>query len=138
MPSVTPGDKRRARRRGKAMLKFTQDHEWLQVVDGIATVGITTHAVEQLGDLVYVELPKVGATLGKGDAAATVESVKAASEVYAPLAGEILEVNEAIAEDPAMVNGDPEGKAWFFRLKLADPGAADGLLDQDAYRKLVG
>jgi glycine cleavage system H protein len=120
------------------MLKFTEDHEWLQVVDGIATVGITTHAVEQLGDLVYVELPKVGATLGKGAAAATVESVKAASEVYAPLAGEVLEVNEAIAEDPAMVNADPEGKAWFFRLKLADPRAAEGLLDQDAYRKLVG
>jgi glycine cleavage system H protein len=111
------------------MLKFTEDHEWLQVVDGVATVGITTYAVEQLGDLVYVELPKVGAT---------VESVKAASEVYCPLAGEILEVNEAIANEPGLINADPEGKAWFFRLKLSDPRAADDLLDQDAYRTLVG
>jgi glycine cleavage system H protein len=120
------------------MLKFTEDHEWLLIQDGVATVGITTHAVEQLGDLVFIELPKVGASLGKGEGAATVESVKAASEVYCPLAGEILEVNAAIADDPAMVNADPEGKAWFFRLKLADPRSADGLLDQDAYRKLVG
>lgn len=119
------------------MLKFTEDHEWLEVKDGVATVGITSHAAEQLGDLVFVDLPKVGASLGKGDAAATVESVKAASDVYCPLAGEIIEVNDAITGDPSLVNSDPEGKGWFFRLKLADASAAASLLDRDAYEKLI-
>lgn len=119
------------------MLKFTEDHEWLEVKDGVATVGITSHAAEQLGDLVFVDLPKVGAKLGKGDAAATVESVKAASDVYCPLAGEIIEVNDAITGDPALVNSDPEGKGWFFRLKLADASAAASLMDRAAYEKLI-
>ena len=119
------------------MLKFTEDHEWLQIADGVATVGITSHAAEQLGDLVFVELPKVGASLGKGEAAATVESVKAASEVYCPLQGEIVEVNDAIASDPSLVNSDPEGKGWFFRLKLADASSVSSLLDKDAYQKLI-
>lgn len=119
------------------MLKYTAEHEWLKLEDGVATVGITTHAAEQLGDLVFVELPEVGATFSKGDDAATVESVKAASEVYCPLDGEITEVNQAIVDDPSLVNSDPEGKAWFFKLKLANAGDADGLLDEAAYKELI-
>lgn len=120
------------------MLKFTEDHEWLNVVDGIATVGITTHAVEQLGDLVFVDLPEAGATLARNDAAATVESVKAASDVYCPLDGEVVEVNEAIRNDPSIVNSDPQGNGWFFRLKLARPAEAAALMDEAAYLALVG
>lgn len=120
------------------MLKFTEDHEWLKIEDGVATVGITEHAVEQLGDLVFVELPEAGATFSKGADAATVESVKAASEVFAPLDGEITEVNTAVADDPSLVNSDPMGKGWFFKLKLADPSAAEALMDEDAYRQMVG
>ncbi|MGI9403994.1 MAG: glycine cleavage system protein GcvH, partial [Hyphomicrobium sp.] len=95
------------------MLKFTEDHEWLKFEGDVVTVGITDHASEQLGDLVFVELPQVGAKLDKGDGAAVVESVKAASDVYAPLAGEIVEVNQAIIDDPSIVNGDPLGAGWF-------------------------
>lgn len=120
------------------MLKFTEDHEWLRIENGVATVGITEHATEQLGDLVFVELPDVGAEFGEGDTAATLESVKAASDVYAPLAGEISEVNEAIVDDPAIVNNDPTGEGWFFKLKLADASAAEALMDEDAYKAMVG
>lgn len=120
------------------MLKFTEDHEWLDIADGVATVGITAHAVEQLGDLVFVELPEVGANLAKGDPAATVESVKAASDVYCPLDGEIVEVNEAIANDPSIVNAEAQAGGWFFKLKLARVEDADGLMDADAYQALVG
>lgn len=120
------------------MLKFTEDHEWLAIADGIATVGITSHAVGQLGDLVFVDLPEVGARLGKNDAAATVESVKAASDVYCPLDGEIVEVNEAIVNDPSIVNSDALGAGWFFKLKLANAADADGLMDAAAYQALVG
>lgn len=119
------------------MLKYTAEHEWLKVEGGIATVGITTHAAEQLGDLVFVELPEVGSTFTKGGDAATVESVKAASDVYCPLDGEITEINQAIVDDPSLVNSDPEGKAWFFKLKLAIPADADGLLDEAAYKELI-
>ena len=119
------------------MLRFTEDHEWLRIEDGIATVGITAHATEQLGDLVFVELPEIGAALETGAEAATVESVKAASEVYAPLDGEVTEVNEAIAEDPAIVNADPMGGGWFFRIRLADPAAAEALMDEAAYAELT-
>lgn len=119
------------------MLKFTEEHEWLKVENGVATVGITAHASEQLGDLVYVELPEVGAVFKKGDAAATVESVKAASEVYCPLDGEIVDINQSIADDPSMVGSDPMGAAWFFKLKLANAADADGLLDQAAYDALI-
>lgn len=119
------------------MLKFTEEHEWLNIEGGIATVGITTYAVEQLGDLVFVELPDVGASFSKGDDAATVESVKAASEVYCPLDGEITEVNEAITADPSLVNSDPQGAGWFFKLKLKNPADADGLLDEAAYKELT-
>lgn len=120
------------------MLKYTEDHEWLNVADGIATVGITNHAVEQLGDLVFVDLPAVGAELVKGDAAATVESVKAASDVYCPLDGEVVEVNEAIVNDPSIVNSDAQGAGWFFKLKLARAADADALMDEAAYLALVG
>ncbi len=120
------------------MMKVTDDHEWLKIENGVATVGITAHATEQLGDLVFVELPEAGAEFEMGETAATLESVKAATDVYAPLAGEIVESNEAIVDDPAIVNADPMGEGWFFKLKLADPSAADALMDEDAYKALVG
>jgi glycine cleavage system H protein len=120
------------------MLKFTDDHEWLKIEGGVATVGITAHATEQLGDLVFVELPEEGAAFEQGDTAATLESVKAATDIFAPLAGEIVEANEAIVDDPAIVNADPMGEGWFFKIKLADPPAADALMDEDAYKALVG
>ena len=119
------------------MLKFTDEHEWLKIEGDVATVGITAHAAEQLGDLVFVELPEVGATFEKGDDAATVESVKAASDVYCPLDGEIVEVNEAITADPSLVNSDPQGAGWFFKLKLADPSAFNALLEEAAYKELI-
>ncbi|EHS51928.1 MULTISPECIES: glycine cleavage system protein GcvH [unclassified Rhizobium] len=119
------------------MLKFTAEHEWLKIEDGIATVGITTHAAGQLGDLVFVELPEEGATFDKDAVAATVESVKAASDVYCPLAGEITAFNQAIVDDPSLVNSDAEGAAWFFKLKLANPADADALLDEAAYKELI-
>lgn len=120
------------------MLKFTKDHEWLRIDGDRATVGITPHASVQLGDLVFVELPAVGANFSKGDDAAVVESVKAASEIYAPLDGEILEVNQAIVDDPSIVNSDPAEAGWFFKMKLADPSAAAELMDEDAYNAMVG
>ena len=120
------------------MIKYTEDHEWLNIVDGVATVGITKHAVEQLGDLVFVELPALGARFAKGATAATVESVKAASDVYCPLDGEIVAVNEAIVGDPSMVSADAQGAAWFFKLKLAQAKDAEGLMDEAAYLALVG
>ena len=120
------------------MLKFTDDHEWLRIEGGVATVGITAHATEQLGDLVFVELPEAGAAFEAGDTAATLESVKAASDIYAPLAGEVIEVNQAIIDDPSIVNSDPMGQGWFFKLKLADPSVAEALMDEDAYKTMVG
>ena len=119
------------------MLKYTGEHEWLKLDGDVATVGITEHASTLLGDLVFVELPDVGTKLTKGDGAAVVESVKAASDVYAPLAGEVVEVNQAITKDPSLVNSDPLGAGWFFKLKLADVKAMDGLLDEVAYKALV-
>ena len=119
------------------MLKYTADHEWLKIEGTIATVGITEYAATQLGDLVFVQLPDVGATLSKGGGAAVVESVKAASDVFAPLDGEVVEVNQAIVDDPSLVNSDPIGKGWFFKLKLADTAAFDGLMDETAYKKLI-
>ena len=116
---------------------FTSDHEWIRVEGNVATVGITNHAQEQLGDLVFVELPEVGRTVAKGDAAVVVESVKAASDVYSPVSGEVTEGNQAVIDDPALVNGDPEGEGWFFKLKLSDPGELEGLMDEGAYRDWV-
>ena len=120
------------------MLRYTEDHEWLKVESGVATVGITEHAATLLGDLVFVKLPDLGTKLAKGDGAAVVESVKAASDVFAPLDGEVVEVNDAIVADPSIVNSDPLNIGWFFRLKLANQNALDGLMDETAYRKLVG
>jgi glycine cleavage system H protein len=119
------------------VLKYTEEHEWLRLDGDVATVGITAHAAELLGDVVFVQLPEVGAKFAKGDDAAVVESVKAASDIFAPLAGEVVEINNAIVEDPALVNADPQGAAWFFKLRLDDIKATDGLLDQAAYDKLV-
>lgn len=119
------------------MLKFTKDHEWLKVEDGTATIGITAHAAEQLGDLVFVELPEVGKEIDKGGNAAVVESVKAASDVYAPVSGTVLEVNQEIVDDPSIVNTDPQGAGWFFKVTMASAGDADALLDEDAYKKLI-
>jgi glycine cleavage system H protein len=119
------------------LLKFTKEHEWLRLEGDVATVGITEHATSLLGDVVFVELPEVGATFTKGDDAAVVESVKAASEVYAPLAGEVVETNQAIIKDPALVNADPQGTGWFFKLRLNDVKAMDGLMDEAAYKRLI-
>jgi glycine cleavage system H protein len=120
------------------LLKYTEEHEWLKLDGDVAIIGITQHATEQLGDIVFVQLPDVGTKLAKGDGAAVVESVKAASDVFAPLAGEVVEVNQAIVEDPAIINADPQGAGWFFKLRLEDPKAMDGLLDEAAYKKLTG
>jgi glycine cleavage system H protein len=119
------------------MLKFTSDHEWLLIENGQATVGITNYAQEQLGDLVFVELPKPGARVQTGGAAAVVESVKAASEVYAPIDGEVIEVNPAVTADPTLINSDPAGKGWLFKLKITDPSQVDRLMDEAAYQSLI-
>ena len=120
------------------MLKFTEDHEWLKLDGDIVTVGITEYATEQLGDLVFVELPEVGAILSKGDDAAVVESVKTASDVLAPLDGKVVELNQAIVDNPSVVNSDPHGAGWFFKLKPANIKDLDVLLDEAAYKALIG
>lgn len=120
------------------LLKFTKDHEWLRIDGDVATVGITTYAAEQLGDLVFVQLPDVGTMLDKGQEVAVVESVKAASDVYAPLSGEVVETNQAIVDDPSIVNASPESDGWFYKLKLADAKSFDGLMDEAAYKELIG
>ena len=117
--------------------KYTEDHEWILVEGDIASVGISDHAQEQLGDVVYIDLPEKGAELAQGAEAATVESVKAASEIYAPVGGEVVEVNAALNDDPAIVNSDPYGAGWFFKLKLADAGELDKLMDESAYKEYV-
>jgi glycine cleavage system H protein len=119
------------------MIRFTKDHEWVRLDGDIATIGITAHAQEALGDLVFVELPEPGRNVTPGEGIAVVESVKAASDVYAPLAGHITEVNAALADDPALVNRDPAGEGWFFKMTLSDPAEFDTLLDQQAYDTLV-
>lgn len=113
---------------------YTSDHEWLAIDGDVATVGITDYAQQQLGDVVFVELPKVGRSLKKAEAAAVVESVKAASDVYAPVTGEVLEANEALAAEPAQVNSDAQGAAWFFKIKIADKSELGGLMDEAAYK----
>ena len=118
-------------------LRFTQDHEWIRQDGDTAVIGITDYAQQQLGDIVYVELPAVGTTVEAGKEAAIVESAKAASEVYAPVSGEIVAVNEAIAGDPAKVNADPMGEGWFLAVRLADPKALDGMMDEAAYAAFV-
>ena len=120
-----------------SLLRFTKDHEWIRLDGDIAVVGITDFAQSQLGDVVYVELPEIGRQVEQGKEAAVVESVKAASEVYAPVSGEVVEVNETLTADPAKVNADAMGEGWFLKLRLADPKQLDGLLDEDAYKKFV-
>jgi glycine cleavage system H protein len=119
-------------------LYFTKDHEWIRVEGDTATVGISNHAQEQLGDIVFAEVPEAGKQLSKGQEAAVVESVKAASDVYAPVSGDVTEGNQAVADDPALVNSDPEGAGWFFKLELSDPSELDGLMDEAAYREFLG
>jgi glycine cleavage system H protein len=118
-------------------LRYTRDHEWVRVDGDLAVVGITDYAQSQLGDVVYVELPEIGRRVEQGKEAAVVESVKAASEVYAPVSGEVVEVNEALATDPARVNADPIGEGWFIKLRLDDPKQLDALMDEEAYKRFV-
>jgi glycine cleavage system H protein len=119
------------------MLRFTKDHEWLRMEGDVATVGITPFAQEKLGDLVFVELPSLGATFQKGAVAATVESVKAAADVYAPVAGEVTAVNDKLADQPGLVNAEPTGDGWLFKMKLGDAAEVDALLDEKAYDALT-
>jgi glycine cleavage system H protein len=114
-------------------IKYTPDHEWLKVEGGVATVGITHHAQDALGDVVFVDLPEVGKSFAAKDIAGVVESVKAAADVYMPVAGEITEVNEALRADPALANTDPMGAGWFFKVKLSNPAELDGLMDETSY-----
>ncbi len=120
-----------------AMLKFTEDHEWLRLDGNVATVGITNFAQDKLGDLVFVELPGIGAKLQKGAAAAVVESVKAASDVYAPVSGEVIEVNTKVSDEPALVNSAPTGDGWLFKMRIADAAELDALLDEQAYNAMI-
>ena len=114
-------------------LKYTEEHEWLLIDGDVGTVGISNFAQEQLGDVVFVDLPEVGKTLAKGDEACVMESVKAASEVYAPVSGEIVEVNSALTDQPDLVNTDSTGKGWFIKIKLSDPSELEGLMDEAGY-----
>ncbi|BBK45430.1 glycine cleavage system H protein [Allostella vacuolata] len=118
-------------------IKFTEDHEWIRVEGDVGTVGITDFAQNQLGDVVFVELPAVGRRVTKGGDAAVVESVKAASEVYAPVTGEVIEINQAIVDEPAKVNAEPMAGAWFFKVRLANPSELDGMMDEAGYAAFV-
>lgn len=117
-----------------AETRYTREHEWIRVEGDVGTVGISEHAQEQLGDVVFVELPEIGRRVGKGEAMAVVESVKAASDIYAPAAGEVVGVNDALVDDPAMVNSSAEADGWFCKLKLDDASEPDALMDADAYK----
>jgi len=117
--------------------RYTKDHEWVKLDGEIVTVGITDYAQQQLGELVFIELPELERDVTAGEACAVVESVKAASDIYSPLAGRIAEINETIVEDPEIVNSDAEGEGWFFRLEIDDPASFEELLDQDAYDEFV-
>ncbi|MBC6443301.1 MAG: glycine cleavage system protein GcvH [Rhodobacteraceae bacterium] len=119
-------------------MKFTEQHEWLREEGGLITVGITAHATEQLGDIVFIELPEAGTDVSKGDEIVVIESVKAASDILAPLDGKIVEINEALAETPALVNEDAMGAAWFFRMRPSDIAPMDDYMDEDAYKKMTG
>ena len=116
---------------------FTADHEWLKIDGEIATIGITVHAAEQLGDIVFVELKDAGDSFSKGDEMGVIESVKAASEIYAPVDGEIVEANSKLADNPSALNEDPEGNAWLYKMKISDAGQLGGLMDADAYKAMI-
>ena len=118
-------------------LYFTREHEWVRVDGDTATVGISDHAQEALGDIVFAEVPETGRKVTKGQEAAVVESVKAASDVYAPVSGEVIEGNSKVADDPSVINSDPEGEGWFFKLRLDNPSELDGLMDEGAYREWI-
>ena len=120
-----------------AIVKYTKEHEWIRIEEGVGVVGITEYAQEQLGDIVYVELPEVGAKMTKGAEAAVVESVKAASEIYAPVGGEVTEVNQNLADNPGTVNSDAMGEGWFFKMKIADTDEVDRLMDGVDYQEYV-
>ncbi len=120
-----------------ADIKYSNEHEWIRVEGDVGAIGITQYAQEQLGDVVFVELPQAGRKVAKGEACAVVESVKAASDIYAPVSGEVVEANAALADTPGDVNAEPMGKGWFFKLKLADKGELDGLMDEAAYQAFV-
>ena len=120
-----------------AIERFTKDHEWIRVDGGIGTVGITNHAQTQLGDVVFVDVPEAGRKTKQGEAVAVVESVKAASDIFSPVSGEVVEANADLAGQPALVNEDAEGKAWFFKLKIANPAELDTLMDRAAYEAFV-
>ena len=119
-------------------MKFTEEHEWLREEDGLIVVGITEHAAEQLGDVVFVELPETDTEVAKDDEVCVIESVKAASDILAPIDGEIVEVNEALADEPGKVNDDPLGDAWFFKMKASDTSQMDDLMDEAAYKEFIG
>ena len=119
-------------------MKYTEDHEWLRVDGDVVVVGITEHASTQLGDVVFVELPEAGTQVSKGDDVVVIESVKAASDITAPVDGEIVEVNDALADNPGKVNEDPTGDAWFFKMKVEDLSQLDDLMDEDAYNEMIG
>lgn len=116
------------------MKKFTKDHEWIVVEGNVGTVGITDHAQDALGDIVFVELPAIGASFSQGASAAVVESVKAAGDVKSPVSGKVVEVNEALSDDSGLVNSDPEGAAWIYKIEIANPAELDGLMDEAAYQ----
>ncbi|MDP6473971.1 MAG: glycine cleavage system protein GcvH [Alphaproteobacteria bacterium] len=118
-------------------LKFSQNHEWLRLEGDTATIGISDYAQEQLGDIVYVELPEIGQQIAAGGQAAVVESVKAASEVYSPVGGQVVEVNSALEDDPALVNSDATGEGWFFKLKLDDVAESEAMMDESAYKEFT-
>ena len=117
--------------------RYSEEHEWIRVEGDVGTIGITQYAQEQLGDVVFVEVPQAGRKVAKGEACAVVESVKAASDIYAPVSGEVVEANAALADSPGDVNAEPMGKGWFFKLRLADKGELDGLMDEAAYAAFV-
>lgn len=119
-------------------MRYTEDHEWLKVDGDVVVVGITAHASEQLGDVVFVDLPEAGRKVSKGDEVVVIESVKAASDILAPLDGEIVAVNDVLGDNPGLVNEDPTGKAWFFKIKVADTAAVDAYMDEAAYNALIG
>ena len=117
--------------------KYTDEHEWIEIDGEVGTIGISNYAQEQLGDIVFVDLPEPGRALVQGDEAAVIESVKAASELYAPVDGEVVASNEKLGEEPGLVNSDPTGNGWFIKVKLGDPSQLDGLMDEDAYQQFI-
>lgn len=118
--------------------KYTKDHEWIQVADGVGTVGVTEYAAKELGDVVFLELPETGSAVGAGEAVGTIETVKSVEDLFSPVSGEVVEVNEAVLDAPEQVNQDPHGAGWLIKVRLEDPSQIDGLMDAAAYGELIG